>query len=103
MGFNAPPVPGVGTRVGFEYQLLQTGSEDVRELARVSDEFLAKLRASGEATGISSNLNIALPQVDVELDRARAQAMGVPMRQLYGQTELLEAIAGLRAVERGRA
>ena len=83
LGFNAPPVPGLGTRVGFEYQLLQTGSEDVRELARVSDEFLAKLRASGEATGISSNLNIALPQVDVELDRARAQAMGVPIGDAY--------------------
>ncbi len=83
LGFNAPPVSGLGTRVGFEYQLLQTGSDDVRELSRVNDEFLAKLRQRGEVGGLSSNLNVSLPQVDVELNRARAQAMGVPIGDVY--------------------
>jgi hydrophobe/amphiphile efflux-1 (HAE1) family protein len=83
LGFNPPPVPGLGTRVGFEYQLLQKGADDVRELSRVSNELLAKLNASGRVTGLSSNLNITLPQVKVELDRARAQLMGVPIGDVY--------------------
>ena len=83
LAFNAPPVPGLGTRVGFEYQLLQKGGDDVRELARVSSELVGKLQASGRVSGVSTNLDVSLPQVSVELDRARAQLMGVPIGDVY--------------------
>jgi len=83
IGFNAPPVPGLGTRVGFEFQLQQRGADDVRELARVSDEFMAKLRQRPEMTGLTSNLNTTLPQVYIDLDREKAQAMGVPINDVF--------------------
>ena len=83
LAFNAPPVPGLGTRVGFEYQLLQKGGDDVRELARVSSELVGKLQASGRVSGLSTNLDVSLPQVNVELDRARAQLIGVPIGDVY--------------------
>ncbi|MFM7296088.1 MAG: efflux RND transporter permease subunit, partial [Planctomycetota bacterium] len=57
--------------------------DDVRELARLSSELVAKLRESGHVTGLSTNLYVSLPQVRVELDRARAQLMGVPIGDVY--------------------
>ncbi len=83
LAFNAPPVPGLGTRVGFEYQLLQKSGDDVRELAQVSAALVQKLRESGQVAGLSTNLDVSLPQVKVELDRARAQLMGVPISDVY--------------------
>jgi multidrug efflux pump len=83
LAFNPPPVPGLGTRVGFEFQLQQQGESNVRELAKVSDEFVGRLRSRAEMTGLSTNLNVRLPQVFVEVDRARAQQMAVPLGDIY--------------------
>jgi hydrophobe/amphiphile efflux-1 (HAE1) family protein len=83
LGFNAPPVPGLGTRVGFEFQLQQRGRADVAELAKVSDAFVARLRQRPEITGLSTNLGVTLPQVFLDLDRERALRMGVPIGDVY--------------------
>ena len=83
LAFNAQQVPGLGTRVGFEYQLLQESGDDVRELAQVSAALVQNLRESGRVAGLSTKLDVSLPQVKIELDRARAQLMGVPISDVY--------------------
>ncbi|MFN9333549.1 MAG: multidrug efflux RND transporter permease subunit [Planctomycetota bacterium] len=83
LAFNPPPVPGLGTRVGFEFQLQQRGRADTAELAKVSDAFVARLRQRPEMSGLSTNLGVTLPQVFLDLDRERALRMGVPIGDVY--------------------
>jgi len=84
LAFNFPAIPGLGTRAGFEAQLEAKNGANVRDLAKVSDEFLGKLRARTEAvTAVTSNVTVALPQVFAEVDRNKALEMGVPIGDVY--------------------
>ncbi|MEO6708493.1 MAG: multidrug efflux RND transporter permease subunit [Planctomycetota bacterium] len=81
--FNFPAISGLGLRAGFEAQLEARNGASVRELAKVTEEFLTKLRARPEVSGINSNVNVGLPQVFAEVDRNKALEMGVPIGSVY--------------------
>jgi hydrophobe/amphiphile efflux-1 (HAE1) family protein len=81
--FNFPAIPGLGTRAGFEAQLEAKNGANVRDLAKVTDEFLGKLRERPEVTGVTSNVTVALPQVFADVDRNKALEMGVPIGDVY--------------------
>jgi hydrophobe/amphiphile efflux-1 (HAE1) family protein len=81
--FNFPAIAGLGVRAGFEAQLEARNGANVRDLAKVSDEFVAKLRERPEITGLTSNVNIGVPQLFADVDRQKALEMGVPIGDVY--------------------
>lgn len=83
LAFNPPAVRGLGLRAGFEAQLESRGSSDIRELARVTDEYIAAVSQDPMFVGVSGVLNVTQPQIYVELDRTRAKAMGLPINDVF--------------------
>ncbi len=83
LAFNFPSIPGLGIRAGFEAQLEARSGASVRELAAVNDEYLGKLGQRPEVSGVTANLNVGLPQLNVEVDREKALDMGVPIAEVY--------------------
>ncbi|MEI7635272.1 MAG: multidrug efflux RND transporter permease subunit [bacterium] len=83
LAFNMPPIPGLGLRAGFEMQLQSRGSADVRQLAQVSNDFLAKLNQRGEVMGVTGNLSVSMPQLYLDLDRTKAKALGLPITDIF--------------------
>src|SRR5690606_15322434 len=76
--FNPPAVMGLGTRAGFELQVQNRAGGDVRDLAKVTGDFMAAVRGRPEITGATVPLSVSLPQLSATVDRDRAKAMGVP-------------------------
>jgi len=81
--FNPPAVTGLGTRAGFEFQLQNRATGDVRQLADVTDKFLSKLRQRKEVTGVATPLSVTLPQLSVDVNREKTRAMGVPISDVF--------------------
>jgi multidrug efflux pump len=81
--FNPPAVPGLGTTAGFEFQLQARGITDVRALAEVRDQFLAKLRSRPEVVGATSTFNVRLPQVYIDVDRDQTKSMGSAITDVF--------------------
>jgi len=88
---NPPSIQGLGQRAGFEMQLQARGGQDVRDLAKVADEFIAKARENPKLTGLTSTLRVTQPQLYVDLDRERARTAGVPIDRVF---EALQANLG---------
>ncbi|MBI5710671.1 MAG: efflux RND transporter permease subunit [Candidatus Eisenbacteria bacterium] len=77
-----PPVINVGGRMSKSQYQYTLQSTDVQALYDGSNALLARLREAPGLQDVTSDLQIKNPQVNVEIDRARASALGVTPRQI---------------------
>ncbi len=87
---NPPPVRIGGTLSKSPYQLTLQ-SPDTQELYENAPKLEAKLRELPMLQGVTSDLQIKNPQVNVEIDRDKASALGVTAAQV--ETALMTAYA----------
>jgi multidrug efflux pump len=88
---NPPSIPGLGTTGGFEFYIQSKGSGSPQDLEKVVKAFLAKSRERQELAGVSSTFSASQQQLYLDLDRARAEILGVPVSSVY---ETLQAYFG---------
>ncbi len=78
-----PPVPGIGTGGGFKLMVQDRAGRGPRELERATQAVLA---AANRAPGIAmafSLFNTATPQIRADVDRTRAEMLGVPVSRVH--------------------
>jgi len=78
---NPPPIRIGGQLTKSLYQFTLQ-SPDIGELYRVAPALEEKMRALPELQDVTSDLQIKNPQVNVEIDRDRAAALGVSAHQI---------------------
>jgi len=83
LAFNPPPIFGLGTAGGFELYLQNRGDGGAPRLAEVSQQFMAAAAKSPLLGGVQTLWRAATPQLSVDVDRARAKALGVPLDALF--------------------
>jgi HAE1 family hydrophobic/amphiphilic exporter-1 len=74
-----PSVPGIGTGGGFKLMIQDRAGRGARELERATQAVMA---AASRTPGIAfafSLYNTATPQIRAEVDRSRAEMLGVPI------------------------
>ena len=81
--FNPPSLPGASGNTAVEFILKTQQSYD--QLYGVVQQVLAKARESGQFFFIKSDFNFSKPEIRITIDRERADAMGISMREI-GQT-----------------
>ena len=81
--FNPPSLPGASGNTPVEFILKTQQSYD--QLYGVVQQVLEKARQSGKFYFIKSDFNFSKPEIRVSIDRERAEAMGISMREI-GQT-----------------
>jgi multidrug efflux pump len=80
----APPaIPGIGTTGGFEFWIQDTGTGDPVALDGVMQDFLKKARERPELTGLATTYSASTQQLRAEVDRDKAQLLGVPIQDVY--------------------
>ncbi len=81
--FNPPSLPGASGNTPVEFILKTQESYD--RLYGVVQQVLAKARESGQFIFIKSDFDFSKPEIKINVNRERAEAMGVSMRDI-GQT-----------------
>lgn len=81
--FNPPSLPGASGNTPVEF-ILKT-QQSYAQLYEVVQKVLAKARESGKFYFIKSDFNFSKPEIRISIDRERADAMGISMREI-GQT-----------------
>ncbi|GFM84846.1 multidrug efflux RND transporter permease subunit [Pseudomonas cichorii] len=72
-----PPVEGLGTSGGFEVWLQDRGSQGHDALRQARDELLSKASESPILQNVREASLAETPQVNIEVDRQQAHAMGI--------------------------
>ncbi len=83
LAFNLPPIIGLGTAGGFEYQLDALEGQDPSELNSTLNGLLTAARADHRLGQVFSTFTASNPSLFLDIDREKAQALGLNMSDVF--------------------
>src|ERR1700753_3738310 len=86
-----PAIPGIGTGGGFTMRIEDRQGRGPEFLAEATDELVGAARKAPGLTSVFSPFSANTPQVFVDVDRIKAQKLGVPIANV---TEAIETYFG---------
>jgi hydrophobe/amphiphile efflux-1 (HAE1) family protein len=86
-----PPIPGIGTGGGFTMRIQDRQGRGPELLAAATDELVNAARKTPGLTSVFSPFSANTPQVFVDIDRVKAQKLGVPIQNI---TDTIETYFG---------
>ena len=81
--FPPPPVPGLGAIGGFKMQIEDRAGLGLDALAGALGAVMQKASQAPELTGMLASFQVNAPQVQVDIDRTKAKAQGVPLTAIF--------------------
>ena len=81
--FPPPPVRGLGTTGGFKLQLQDRANLGFKALDDALKQVVGKAYQTPELAGVYSNYNINVPQLFTDLDRTKAQQLGLSVDEIF--------------------
>jgi hydrophobe/amphiphile efflux-1 (HAE1) family protein len=82
-----PSIPGIGTGGGFTMRIQDRQGRGPELLAAATDELVAAARRTPGLTSVFSPYSANTPQVFVDIDRIKAQKLGVPIQNVTDAVE----------------
>ncbi|MEM8587367.1 MAG: multidrug efflux RND transporter permease subunit [Pseudomonadota bacterium] len=83
-----PPVQGIGNTGGFTMMVQDRRGRGLPALEEAVGELVAAANQSPDAVGVFSLFNTRTPRIYADLDRVRAEMLGVPADQLFETLEI---------------
>ena len=81
--FNLPPIIGLGTGSGFEYQLLDLTGGDIATFGAVARGMVIQGNQNPQLGALFTTFSVATPQARLELDRERLQMLGIQVNDVF--------------------
>jgi hydrophobe/amphiphile efflux-1 (HAE1) family protein len=81
--FGLPPILGLGTSGGFEFMLEDRSGGSIEQLAQATDQLVAEASKRPELRNVISTFRNTVPQYRVDLDREKAETLGIPVTDVY--------------------
>jgi hydrophobe/amphiphile efflux-1 (HAE1) family protein len=82
--FNLPPIIGLSTTGGFEYQLEGLEGQEPAAMNSVMQGLLAAANQDPRLTRVFSTFTANNPSIYLDIDREKAQALGLGMNDVFG-------------------
>jgi multidrug efflux pump len=86
---NPPAIPGLGTQGGFEFWVQNRGQGGTTRLSEITQELITKANERPEVTRLNSTFTAASRQLRTDVDRYRAESLGVPVQDVYAALQTL--------------
>ena len=83
-----PPVRGIGTGGGWKLYIQDRAGRGVRELERVTQEFIARANQDPHVARVFTTFNTKTPKVFADIDRVRAEKLRVPAEHVLDALEI---------------
>ncbi len=81
--FNLPPIIGLSTSGGFEYQLENLEGREPAEMASVMQGLIAAANQDPRMTRVFSTFTATNPSIWLDIDREKAQALGLNVADVF--------------------
>ena len=83
LAFNPPPIPGLSNTGGFEFYLQNRGDGGPEKLKQAMQAVMGAAQQSPVLSSVQTLWRSDTPQLEVDIDREQARAMGVPINQAF--------------------
>ncbi len=91
--FNLPPIIGLSTGGGFEYQLQNLEGREPAEMGGVLNGLLAAANQDPKLARVFSTFSPTTPSIYLDIDREKAQALGLAISDVF--TALQATLGGI--------
>ncbi|HET9019797.1 MAG TPA: efflux RND transporter permease subunit, partial [Acetobacteraceae bacterium] len=91
--FNLPPIIGLSTSGGFEYQMENLEGRDPAEMGGVMRGLVGAANADKRLSTVFSTFTATTPSLYLDIDRDKAQALGVNISDIF--TALQATLGGI--------
>jgi hydrophobe/amphiphile efflux-1 (HAE1) family protein len=81
--FNLPPISGLGNGSGFEYQLQSLAGAAPEDIAGVARGLMIAAQSDPRLQGVFTTYGASTPQIYLDIDRERAQTLGVSISDIF--------------------
>ncbi len=81
--FNLPPIIGLSTSGGFEYQLQNLEGRDPADMGSVMQGLVAAANQDPRLARVFSTFSATNPSIYLDIDREKAQALGLAMSDVF--------------------
>lgn len=81
--FAPPAIPGVGAVGGLDLRLQAMRGQSPEDIAQVARAFLGQVNQAPEIAGLTTTFSADVPQIFVDVDRTRAEMLGVSVADIY--------------------
>ncbi|MCD6433883.1 MAG: efflux RND transporter permease subunit [Sulfurimonas sp.] len=82
--FNMAGIPGIGNVGGFDFRLQDYLSGDLKTFEHHANELIKEAIADPRIAHAFTTFSTSYPMYDIEIDRAKANALGVDIANLFG-------------------
>ena len=80
---NPSPLPGLGTRSGLTLEIQDRSGAGGIKLAEAAQRFIDEMEKSPNVAQALPTTSYGVPQIRLEIDRAKAEQLGVPLQNLF--------------------
>jgi hydrophobic/amphiphilic exporter-1 (mainly G- bacteria), HAE1 family len=87
-GFNPPAINGVGTVGGFQFELEDRGNVGLDKLMLLAYQVMGTAAKDPRLTGVFTQFRNNSPQVQVDVDRNKAKAIGISLSDIFQTMEV---------------
>jgi hydrophobic/amphiphilic exporter-1 (mainly G- bacteria), HAE1 family len=87
-GFNPPAINGVGTVGGFQFELEDRGNVGLDKMMTLAYEMMGAAAKDSRLTGVFTQFRNNSPQVQVDVDRNKAKAIGISLSDIFQTMEV---------------
>jgi hydrophobe/amphiphile efflux-1 (HAE1) family protein len=91
--FNLPPIIGLSTSGGFEYQLEALEGQDPAAIGSVTSGLISAANRDPRLARVFSTFTATNPSIYLDIDRAKAQALGLNLSDVF--TALQATLGGI--------
>jgi multidrug efflux pump subunit AcrB len=81
--FNLPPIIGLGSGAGFEYQLSSFAGAQASEMAAVARGLVQAADANPALAGVFTTFGASTPPIRLDIDRERAETLGIGISSVF--------------------
>jgi HAE1 family hydrophobic/amphiphilic exporter-1/multidrug efflux pump len=86
--FIPPPIPGLGTAGGFQFELQDRAGRTPDELAQTAQKFIAAASQRPELISLYTGFRTTVPQIKLDLDRDKAKTLNVPINSIFESLQI---------------
>lgn len=81
--FQLPPITGLGTSGGFQFEIEQTQGNDPQKLAQIVKDFIYTANKQPELSNITTTYRANAPKTKMIIDKEKAEKLAVPLNQVF--------------------
>lgn len=80
---NPPPIPGLGSTGGFQFEIQDLLSKGPDELAKITHEFMAEAMKQPAIGKLLTDYETGVPMLELDINRVEAERLGVSIQTLF--------------------